>query len=241
MKKLIYIPIGLLFFACGESNSQEDKEMSENAEFTTNIEDSTSGETALTSSEEVNIEPSGWNVDDYAEFFEDACIVDRQDQIDWNDPDEKCHLFYETKDVKGGFVSIRGGMEGWIEYVMFRMADGRDLVGRMAVGCGPACSYEFKFYYCNKEDYELALEQPFPVEEMDTHIEKMYKKGTEKYPDLEYAEDYQVRYVFPQQGTSMAVNLILGADEIEYPIIKLGWNKTNFFVEELYHEIKEAY
>ena len=116
-----------------------------------------------------------------------------------------------------------------------------DLVGRMAVGCGPACDYKFNFYYCNGEEYSEAGDELFPWDEMLEHQEVMYQKGLKKYGEFDYSEDKQLRFAFPQKGTSMDVHLILGADEIEYRIIKLGWNKTNFFIEKLYHEISDDY
>lgn len=226
----------LTLISCGTSDKNEDGEASSETEIIENSIDSAIEETSSLELDEY--QPSQWQIDDYAEFFEDDCIEDKFEDIDWNDPNEECHSYYQTKDLKGGFVSITGAMEGWIEYVVFRMADGRDLVCRMAVDCGPACGYDYKFYYCNSEFNKEAGAELFPYEEMKTHQEVMYQKGLEKFGDFEYSEDQQLRYIFPQKGTSMDVHLILGADDIEYPIMKLGWNKTNFFVEDLYHEIK---
>lgn len=238
MRKMAFLGCVILLYACGtaEQTETDRSDESENMEL---IEELSEDSNKLVSSNEY--QPSKWQITDYAEFFEDACIEDNQDEIDWNDPKSECRMYYETKDVKGGFVSIRGGMEGWIEYVMFRMADGRDLVCRMAVDCGPACGYNYKFYYCNSEINTEAGDELFPMAEMRKHQEVMYQKGLKKYGDFDYSEDNQLHYIFPQKGTSMEVNLILGADEIEYPILKLGWNKTNFYIEELYHQISEAY
>ena len=236
MKRFFYLGCVFFFLSCGESVEAEETSEPKAEEIDTEVleEDSTSEVTN-------QIESTGWQIDDYAEFFEDACITDSQDDIDWNDPKDKCRMYYETKDVKGGFVSIRGGMEGWIEYVMFRMSDGGDLVCRMAVDCGPACGYNYKFYYCMGEDYSEAGDELFPMTEMQKHQKVMYQKGLDKYGDFDYSEDNQLRYVFPQKGTSMDVHLILGADDIEYPILTLGWNKKNFFIEKLYNQISEAY
>lgn len=239
MKSLIYLSVLVFFSFCGSSNPR-DKDISNPEEL--NIENTADSVEELSEESENNqFQSSDWEIDDYAEYFEDDCIKESSDDIDWNDPEEKCHLFYETKDVQGGFVSIRGGMEGWIEYVMFRMANGKDLICRMAVGCGPACDYDYKFYYCNGEFNSEAGPELFPYSEMQAHQEVMYQKGLKKYGDFDYSEDQQLRYVFPQKGTSMDVNLILGADEIEYPIMTLGWNKTNFYVEEVIEEIREDY
>ena len=148
------------------------------------------------------------------------------------DRDKGQHWYYQTLDIKGGFASVTGAIEGWKEFVVWRMADGDDLVGEMTVDCGPACGYLFNFYKGRgSEIKEYEQEKLFPLEAMNRHTEEMTVKILEKYP-VDYSEDAQWVFNFPQKGTGMIVDLVLGADEIQVPILRLTWDKSKFNVTE---------
>lgn len=141
--------------------------------------------------------------------------------------------YYQKLDVKGGFASITGTMEGWKEFVLYRKSDGIDFIGEMTVGCGPACDYEFKFYTGLTETIvEVPLEELILLIRLEEVRQAHWKGVQEKYP-VEYAEDYQYRFIFPQKGTDLKVDIVLGADEVQIPFAVLGWNKMEF-IEKLF-------
>ncbi|MFT5821724.1 MAG: hypothetical protein ACI8ZM_002978 [Crocinitomix sp.] len=178
---------------------------------------------------------SGWQVDNYAEHLIGENIASSSETADY---DKGEYWYYQTLDVVGGFASVTGGVEGWKEFVIWRMEDGDDLVGEMTVECGPACGYTYTFYKGKgAEIEEYPQDKLFPLDAMNKHMNLMADIVIEKHP-VEYAEDRQLVYRFPQKGTGMQVDVVLGADEIQFPILKLAWNKTLFTVAELLKDPK---
>ncbi len=119
------------------------------------------------------------------------------------------------------------------------MEDGNDLVGKMSMGCGPACDYSYQFYVCNKETTQkIELKNIMPIAEMDKHKVKMHEKALKKF-NLDYPEDISYIFNFPRKGTSMEVDIQLGADEVHVPILRLSWDKSKFNIEQLYEEVNE--
>jgi hypothetical protein len=174
---------------------------------------------------------SDWQINNYANFLIGENIAADQESYDPNEGGAQ--WYYQTLDVKGGFAYVTGAVEGWKEFVVWRMADGDDLVGEMTVECGPACGYTFNFYKGRgAEIAELAQDKLFPLDEMIAHQEEMTAKIIEKHP-VDYPEDSQLIFNFPQKGTGMTVDVNIGADEIQVPIIKLAWDKTKFYIDEL--------
>jgi len=92
-----------------------------------------------------------------------------------------------------------------------------------------------------KEKYEakeIPLEKIFPMQEINVHKELMKERILEKFgEEIEYEDDDQLYFHLPREGTVIKLSLILGADEITVPILRLEWNKSTFYIEEKYEEV----
>ena len=169
-----------------------------------------------------------WQIDDYVTHLMGIRPAASAEELNQN---QKLMWYFQTLDVKGGFASVAGAIEGWMEFVLFRKSDGTDFIGKMSVGCGPACDYSFTFY-TGKNERITRVEFPtvFPMERMEKERLSHWDAVQLKYP-VEYAEDYQYRFVFPQKGTDINVDLVLGADEIQIPFAVLSWNRMTFAIK----------
>jgi hypothetical protein len=117
------------------------------------------------------------------------------------------------------------------------MADGDDLVGFMSVGCGPACDYYFEFYKGQgKEIKQIEYTEILPIQEIENMLTERHQEILNREIEIgfDYPEDVQVYYRFPKKGTSMEVDIIVGADELQEPLLKLSWNKSKFSIEKKY-------
>lgn len=236
---LIPIICAVFLFSCGgEPASEVNDELNNNlaqmdslAEVGGEFIPNDMGEEALHDSESVS--NSGWQVNDYATYLIGQSIAS---SVETSDYDNGEYWYYQTLDLKGGFASVTGGVEGWKEFVIWRMEDGDDLLGEMTVECGPACGYTYNFYKGKGAEIEVYTQSEiFPLDAMNKHMNEMVPKILEKYP-VDYPEDSQLIYRFPQKGTGMLVDVLIGADEIQVPILKLAWDKTRFNIDELLHD-----
>lgn len=182
--------------------------------------------------ESESIPNTDWQINNYANHLIGENIASSAETAD---NDNGNYWYYQTLDVKGGFASVTGAVEGWKEFVVWRMEDGDDLVGEMTVGCGPACDYQYTFYKGRGAEIEEYSENElFPMDELNRHKTEMIAKIIAKYP-VDYPEDSQLIYNFPQKGTGMRVDVNIGADEIQVPIAQLAWDKSLFYIDEFFH------
>lgn len=228
---------GTLFLSCGDeiaTNPALESEVSPqvDSEITNDLPASnqeTSEFNALEVLESESVPNSDWQINNYANFLIGEDIATNTDDLNY---DNGMNYYYQTLDIPGGFASVAGSMEGWKEFVVWRMADGDDLVGEMTVECGPACGYIFNFYKgLEAEIVAYPQDKLFPLVAINRHSEEMLVQILEKYP-VDYPEDSQLIYNFPQEGTGMRVDLNIGADEIQVPIIRLEWDRSIFYVAE---------
>lgn len=240
MKKYYILPLALLFFACGAENTEDSATGQQPGE----DQEKVSPEEAVEEIESTEVVPTYepenkdgvWQIDDYAEMFVGSKIYNSAEDV----PDDKrgSAQYYRQLDIKGGFAHVTGTYEGWNEYVLWRMKDGHDLLGTVSVGCGPVCTYDYVFYKCKNGEYEKAsMAQLFPMAEMDDHAEVMHKKILDKFEYFDYPNDKTYIFIFPQKGTSMEVELMVGADEIQVPILRLSWDGGRFSIEKKYTEV----
>lgn len=181
--------------------------------------------------EEATEQVDSWQITEYAAHLHGGPIVENAEIAEMDE------WYYLIKDEKGGFVSITGAVEGWKEYVLWRMEDGKDLVGVMTVECGGACGYNFEFYEGTGEAITLCDPSSIlPIADLEVQRQSLYPKVIEAYP-VDYPDDSEIVYSFPQEGTSMDVDLIVGADEIRVKLAQLGWDKNEFFIEKTYEEV----
>ena len=246
MKKYFLLPLSVLIFACGgeEAPADEAEEIpgDPDAEVIVNDEPLQNGDyTELMDGEQVAIEyqpeneDGKWQIDDYAEVFMGEEIYPSWDDI----PEDKDFGYiYEVLDVKGGYAHVTGAYEGWSEFVLWRMDDGYDLIGTMHAGCGPVCDYRYEFFKCKGQEItKISMARLFPMAKMDDHAEEMRKKVVADQEYIDYPEDKVYLFRFPQKGTSMDVDLMIGAEEYIVPIYKLSWDKQKFSIEETYSEL----
>lgn len=176
-----------------------------------------------------------WQIDAYATHLIGSPIAENAEALNGK---SEFQWYYQTLDIKGGFASITGAVEGWKEFVLWRMADGNDLVGEMSVGCGPACDYSFTFYTGKGAQIQVCDPKSiFPMEAIELHQKRMVPKIITKYP-VEYPEDSQLVFNFPRKGTGMRVDVVVGADEVRVPILQLAWDKSTFTISELFSKIE---
>lgn len=184
-------------------------------------------------------ESEQWQIDDYVEFFLGEEVSKSAEDIDWNDG--KMHWYYEELDVSGGYANITGAVEGWQEFVLYRLENGQDLVLTKSVGCGPACDYHHVFYQGEGEEVrEIQMSEVLPMNELDVQITKLQSLALkdDAYP-IDYPEDHQIDCIFPKKGTQLKIDLVLGADERRMALADLSWNRIEFSVEKVYETIIE--
>lgn len=237
MKKSLGIIIGLILVACsGESTTDENIEIisedSSSAETVEEIEDYAEVETNYEEPEEGHV----WQINNYVEYLLNAKVFDDPEEMDYEAGDM---WYYERLNINGGYARVTGAIEGNMEFGLWRMDNGHDLIGKTSMGCGPVCDYSYTFYELDKNKGGEVSEDILPMKSIEEHQAKVYKLVIEKYPDLEYPDDQQLRLFIPQGGTSMKVNLVVGADEVEVPLLKLAWDKQRFFVEALYENVPD--
>ncbi|MBD3638726.1 MAG: hypothetical protein HUJ25_15340 [Crocinitomicaceae bacterium] len=241
MKKVFLIPgVVALLFSCGSSDNETNTESTESESLTEETVELSEEGTVLEEENETytpeNIDGI-WQIDDYAELFTGTKIYKSQKDV----PEDALSYgsYYLTLDTKGGYAHVTGPYEGWSEYVLWRMKDGNDLLGTMSAGCGPACDYNFDFYIMNNGEKIGDGNRLIPRMEIEDFGASLMPQILEEFEAIEYKEDYQFYYNFPQQGTSMEVDIIVGADEVRIPIILLSWDKEKFSVEKKYTELYE--
>ncbi len=229
---------GALLISCGGENAannevENEPENQSDVSLETVIEDDEAVEEAVDQILESESVPNAdWQINNYANHLIGENIASSAETAD---SDNGNYWYYQTLDVKGGFASVTGAVEGWKEFVVWRMADGDDLVGEMTVGGGPACDYQFTFYKGRGAEIEEYSENElFPLDALNRHKTEMIAKIIAKYP-VDYPEDSQLIYNFPQKGTGMRVDINIGADEIQVPIAQLAWDKSLFYVDEFLH------
>jgi hypothetical protein len=223
--------LGGVFLTAGCSNETAEPQIETNEPTiseTSPDEPELSDMEALSETEEAVIADENWQITDYVRHLHGEKVVESNEDLE---PMNGVNWFYQTLDVKGGYASITGAVEGWKEYVIWRMKDGNDLVGELSVGCGPACSYDFSFYEGVGSQIEMIeTNEIIPVDELMGYANDLQPKALKEYP-LDYEEDMQLVYVFPQKGTGMQVDLVLGADELRIKLADLSWDKEKFSVK----------
>ena len=232
MKKIIFIGIAICLVGCGDDGKAS-------------IEDN--GETENSSEEEVSVleEPTDiyeepneehvWQINNYAEYFLESKIAKNSEEMDWEAGEM---WYYETLDLKGGFARVEGAVEGNYEFAVWRMANGNDLIGKTALGCGPICEYSYYFYEQFKGEGSEVTQEILPNDEIEKHRLKIHNLIKDSYENLDNPEDSQLHFFLPQKGTSMLVNIVVGADEVDVPLLKLKWNKKQFLIDEVYDDIQ---
>ena len=172
-------------------------------------------------------------ISDYAEYFLETKI--------YNSPEEMIagngSHYYETIDINNGYASVSGTFEGTYTLAVWHMANGEDLVAKTSKFCGPGCDYTYSFYQIRRQLVNVVTETIVPIEDITKHQEKMFAKLKTKHP-IDY-ETSQLMFVLPQKGTSIEIYLSADANEYEFPIVRLDWNKEAFVIGKKYETIPD--
>lgn len=240
MKHLFYLTIPALLFSCGgdateESNEEVSTEEVSELDDTMIVDESVM--IAEMSAEYIPENEDGlWQIDDYAQMMVGDKIYDSTNEIP--EEDGLTSSYFEVKDLKGGYAKITGVYEGWSEFVLWRMKDGSDLIGKMTAGCGPVCDYSFAFsiYKDGQLVEKDASERVLPIEKILAQHDKVFNTIIGTYSDVPNDAYAQTVYCLPQNGTSMMVDMEIGEYEIRTHLLKLSWNKEKFTVEEYYND-----
>jgi len=233
MNKAIYGIFVLGLFSCGNSSENVNEGVEEVLDTATTVLEEQEEELV----EELFIPENAdgnWQIDDYAEMLTGDVIASSADKANM---ENSVGWYYQELDLAGGFASVTGAIEGWQEFVVWRMADGDDLIGFMSVGCGPVCDYAFRFYKGQGEDaQQIEMKDVFPMTEINEIQEAKHKEILDRDNGFgfDYPEDSQLYYHFPKKGTSMEVDIVVGADELQEPIFSLSWDKSKFSIDKKY-------
>ena len=244
MKNFILLLTITICAACSEKKDTDDsatEDTASNTEVQTEKTVSSTSDTVENYAPEIDVytpsnEDGVWQIDDYAESILGSKIYK---DVDSKPEQDGSIIYYQTLDLKGGYAVVTGPFEGYHEFALWRTDKGYDVIGKLTVGCGPVCDYESRFFERDGEHGSENTETIVPWDEINKHAEKLLPRILETYKGIEYSEDHQIVFNLPQKGTSMEVDLVVGADEVRVPILNLGWNKSEFYVLELYEELNE--
>lgn len=172
-------------------------------------------------------------VNDYADYFLQNHVVDQSGNLNF---DKGVYYYYQVLDVKNGYAVVSGSFEGEYVFVVWRMANGNDLVGKTSSSCGPVCDYSVNFYEITPEGDVDVTATIVPAAEIEKQRKKMEELAV-KEGVVESSDDSQLLYILPQKGTSIDVYLSMSSNEVEFPILTLSWDKTKFNISKKYNEI----
>lgn len=232
MKNSGILILGVLLFSCGESVSEQSEDPQSSVEEISKDSSSLNTDTLM-------VEEEQWQIDQYVEFLVGEEVHNSPQEFDWDD--EKMHWYFKELDLAGGYAKIEGAVEGWEEFVLYRMESGEDLVLKKSVTCGPVCDYYQTFFKGKREDMkQIEFDVILPMEKLDEHRDKISEMALERleYP-LDYPEFSQYDFLFPKKGTTLKIDLVLGADELRMALADLSWDKSIFSIEQLYETLKE--
>lgn len=233
MKNYFLISPFIFLFSCG-SATDETTEKSSDTTKVVNVDDAIINDNSSIDSSQIQTIPlkEKNQVTDYAEHFLGAKVFEDREKMNYENGDMH---YYDILDVKNGFARVTGAYEGSYDFAIWRMANGNDLVGKTSMGCGPVCDYDFYFYEIANMESKDVTETILPMSEINSHLEKIRKKVTEKY--MIEDEESQLLLKLPQKGTSMDVYISMNYNEIEFPILNLTWNKEKFVIAKKIEEI----
>ncbi|MEZ4922516.1 MAG: hypothetical protein R2780_05030 [Crocinitomicaceae bacterium] len=237
MKRIYYFIFPAVLISCGgtEKETTQDQENSIETTEPVSLDQNTILE-EFTNDYVPENKDGKWQIDDYAEIMLGSKVYASSDQV----PEEErlSANWFEKLDLQGGFASVSGAYEGWSEVVLWRMKDGSDLVAKMTAGCGPVCDYSYSFSIL--KDGEMierdASDLVLPLGDIMNQREIVLNKILSNYSDVPEDTYAQVRYMLPQKGTTMYVDLELGEEEIRTHLLKLSWDKEMFNVEETFED-----
>lgn len=222
--------IGLMF-ACGSESNQNSNQQETNQNKIAETEETK----AVLSEDNANDSSSAdkKQIDYYCEYFlKDDVFLDRN-KINWDAGDM---YYYELLDLEGGYASVAGAFEGGYVFVLWRMANGNDLVGKTSSSCGPVCDYTLNLYEVSATAEKEVTQTILPIKEIDAHAKEMESKVRKQY-ETDPSDAPRIKYDLPRKGTSIDVILSMESNEIEFKILTLSWDKSRFSVAEKIKEV----
>ena len=169
----------------------------------------------------------------YAERLMMRQIVDDVNDVDFN---RGVLYYYKEKDLEGDYVHVSGGYSGDYHMAMWKMDNGNDLIGVTSDNCGPICEYQCSFFEFTEFDSVDVGVQIFPLSKMKKHLSKMRSKTLAAFPQIK-DDKAQFKFLLPHEQGILRVELSIDANQIEFPLIDLKWDGSEFVIEKKYKEI----
>lgn len=238
MKKIAFLFVtSFVIFACGpeepveevniETSEEEVAEEELSAESTSNV-----AAPEIVVEEVVDVKNENWQINDYVEFILDTKVAEG-----FEDAEEPYFHHYTDLDIGAGYAEVTGAYEGASTYVLWRMANGNDLIGTTSYGCGPVCDYSYSFQEYNGTTATDVSKTILPQSEISEHFNKIEKQMQEKYPDLTDDPYGQYMYSLPKEGTDLTLYMSYHLNDFEFPIMVLSWDKEKFSVKKKMSEL----
>ena len=180
----------------------------------------------------VEVANENWQINDYVEF-----ILDTKVGEGFDDAEEPYFHHYTDLDIGAGYAEVTGAYEGASTYVLWRMANGNDLIGTTSYGCGPVCDYSYLFQEYDGTKATDVSKSTLPQDEISAHFEKIEKEMQKKYPELTDDPNGQYMYSLPKEGTDLTLFMSYHLNDFEFPIMVLSWDKEKFSVKKKISEL----
>lgn len=170
----------------------------------------------------------------YAERLLGHKVVENKESVDFR---KGAIYYYKDKDLHGNYVHVSGGYSGDYFMGMWKMDDGRDLVGVTHHNCQAVCVYECTFFAFSEEDSTDVSPEIFPLKKM---VKQMNKLSSKVRAQKELSdEEAQFKFVIPRDQGVLQVMVSMNRNQIEFPLMDLEWNGVKFVVKHKYNEIPE--
>lgn len=174
---------------------------------------------------------SGLQINDYVEKHLQSTVAKNSDEMDYEAGDI---YFYSVLDVKGGYAEVNGAFEGVMHFCLWRMDNGNDLFAYSSASCGPVCDYSFEMWECKDGEFgDPVTRQLLPWDDMKKYQNKIWEGVMSRY-EVDRGDGCQFDFKLPQKGTSMEVWISVGANDYEFPLLLLSWDKKKFSIKEKY-------
>ena len=117
--------------------------------------------------------------------------------------------------------------------VLWRKADGHDLVGVAEAACATVCAQSLTFYDYGETGRRIVTDEVLPREAVERHFARMDSLYLTENPTAAEGE-MVLWYELPRRSTSIAVAMNNDIVDLYVPIMELGWDRTRFTVEQTY-------
>jgi len=151
----------------------------------------------------------------------------------------------QVEDTKNGYLKYEEvGVEGWEEMVMWRWGK-QDLIGRMAISCGPACYVQMMTFYYGNVGTNPVTELVMPMKEIKRVLQDIENKfdRSDEYTSVKQVDgkiqlvDATSWYKLPQKGRKLQVGFLvnqISEGEKFIPVLDLEPKGDKFVITKNY-------